>query len=340
MNPSDTSSLIGPDGRPCFGLYPSPLTDLNLNDFRPYGASDAASWAKKGILKYRLKQWAYLGVCDSDIVFGMAIVRLGYMCNLFAYLFDRRTHRISEYSLVTPGGSAANFVGTSQAGKITFASGKTTVHMTSGPDAVSLDGSIRGELAVSLSFQKYAEPLVCLTRVGIKGFNYTHKEAGIAAQGTIRHRGAAWEIHKGRSFGVMDFTLGYLGRHTFWNWAAGGGTDRQGNRLGFNLAQGINETGFTENAFWVNGHLVKTDVADFRHDDLDIMKPWQVETNDGRVRLRFLPEGKRTGNTLLGVIVSRIHQPFGRFEGSLQDGERIYELRDVSGFTEEHYAKW
>lgn len=340
MITSNESSLIGMDGRPRFGIYSRPLTCLNLDDFRPYGTKDVASSVKGWILKYRIKQWQYLGLCSNDIIFGIAVVRIGYMCNMFAYLFDRRSTRISEYNIVTLGGGAAIFEGTSLAGVITFQSGKMVVRMTNSPETITLDGSIKEELSFNLSFRKHEEPMVCLTRVGMKGFNYTHKESGIAIRGVIRHQGASWNIQEEQSFGVLDFTLGYLARHTYWNWASGGGISKEGKRIGFNLAQGINETGFTENVFWINGRLVKTDVVDFRHDDLDIMKPWRIESNDGRVRLQFLPQGKRTGDTRLGLIESIIHQPFGRFEGTLRDGDQVYESQNVSGFTEEHYAKW
>jgi len=340
MKTANESSLISIDGRPRFGIYCEPLTSLNLDDFRPYGSKDGASSAKSRILKYRIKRWEYLGICNNDIIFGMAVVRLGYMCNLFAYLFDRRSTRISEYDILTPGGDAAIFEGTSLTGGITFESGKTAVRMTSDPETITVEGSIKGELSVSLSFRKYGQPLVCLTRVGLKGFNYTHKEAGLPVRGTIRHKGVSWNIQKEQSFGIRDYTLGYLARQTFWNWASGGGMDKAGNRIGFNLVQGVNETGFTENAFWINGRVVKTDVVDFRYDDLDLLKPWHIESNDGRVRLRFLPEGRRSANIHAGLIVSKFHQPFGRFEGTLGDGDQVCELQNVSGFTEEHYAKW
>jgi hypothetical protein len=334
------NALIGVDGRPRFGLYSSPLTSLQLDDFRPQGAKDRASLTKNWILKYRIKRWEYLGLVNDDCIFGIAVVRLGYMCNLFAYLFDRRSGRIIEYDILTPGGGAAIFEGTSLTGEIRFKNRKTVVLMVSDPETITVEGIIKGELSIRLSFQKVGEPLVCLTRVGLKGFNYTHKEAGIPVRGTIGHKGVSWDIQENQSFGVHDYTLGYLARQTFWNWASGGGIDKQGNRLGFNLVQGINETGFTENGFWVNGRLVKTDVVDFRYDDLDLLQPWQIESNDGRVRLRFLPSGKRSANTNVGLLVSKFHQPFGRFEGTLREGDQIWKLQNASGFTEEHFAKW
>jgi hypothetical protein len=334
------NTLIGADGRPRFDIYSTPLTSLNLEDFRPYGMKNGSSIAKNGILKYRIKHWEYLGICNTDIIFGIAIVRLGYMCNLFAYLFERQNARLSEFNVLTPGGNAAIFDGNSRIGSVTFNSGNTGVRMTSDPETITVSGSIQGALSINLSFDRNEDPLVCLTRVGLKGFNYTHKQAGIPVSGTIQHKGALWHIPKDQSVGVLDYTLGYLARHTFWNWASGGGLDMAGNRIGFNLVQGINETGFTENAFWINGRLVKTDSVDFRYDDLDLLKPWHIQSNDGRVSLRFFPEGKRSANINAGLVVSKFHQPFGRFEGVLRDGDQVRQLQNAVGFTEEHYAKW
>jgi hypothetical protein len=340
MNISNDNDLIGPDGRPCFGLYSQPLASLNLEDFRPYGVKGPASAAKRWSLRYRIKRWEYLGLCTEDIIFGIAAINLGYMCNLFAYLYERQNGRINEYEMIVPGRKAASFLGNSLTGETRFESGKTFVRMISESETVRIEGSVKGALFLNLSFHKVTEPLVCLTRVGLKGFNYTHKEAGSPVRGTINHKGVSWDIQEERSFGVRDYTLGYLARSTFWNWASGGGRDQEGNRIGFNLVQGVNETGFTENAFWVNGRLHKTDVVNFRYDDLDLMKPWKIESNDGRVRFRFFPEGKRSANTNAGLLVSRFHQPFGRFDGTLQAGEKVHALQNVSGFTEEHYAKW
>jgi hypothetical protein len=261
MNTAKESALIGIDGRPRFGIYNKPLTSLNPEDFRPHGAKEPSSLTKSWILKYRIKRWEYLGVCNNDFIFGIAVVRLGYMCNLFAYLFDRPSGRISEYDILTPGGGAASFKGTSMTGEIHFERGKTKVRMISDPETITVQGSIKGELSVSLSFQKVEEPLVCLTRVGLKGFNYTHKEASLPVRGTIGHKDVSWDIHEEQSFGVHDYTLGYLARQTFWNWASGGGLDQEGRRIGFNLVQGVNETGFTENGFWVKGRLDRKSVV-------------------------------------------------------------------------------
>ncbi|HET57923.1 MAG TPA: DUF2804 domain-containing protein [Deltaproteobacteria bacterium] len=340
MDTWNADTLIDERGRPRFGIYSVPPSLFNLEDFRPYGSRGGNSLSKRLILAFRMKRWQYLGVCNDDIIFGVAVVRLGYLCNLFAYLFDRRTGTIDEYNIIRPGGKSAVFQGTSNSGTVAFTAGRSSLAIINGPATVSLKGTIGGKLSVDLGFERYAEPLVCLTRAGLKGFNYTHKEAGFAGSGKISSGEMSWNIDAGQSCGVFDYTLGYLSRHTFWNWAAGGGIDSQENRVGFNCVQGINETGFTENAFWINGRLFKVDVVHFRYDDGDFLKPWDIASNDGRVTIRFVPEGIRSANIQAGLFASRFSQPFGRFQGSLRGNGMDVQLADVSGFTEEHYARW
>jgi hypothetical protein len=42
----------------------------------------------------------------------------------------------------------------------------------------------------------------------------------------------------------------------------------------------------------------------------------------------------------VGLILTKFHQPFGRFEGYFIDGAATWEVGKVFGFTEEHTSKW
>lgn len=337
---TEKTNLIGSEGRPLFGIRRSPVESFNLSDFRIYGTDKKEGFLKSLITRFRIKRWQYLGVCNDEIIFGAAIVNLGYMTNIFTYIFDRRAGRITQLEAIVPCGKAGLFTGSSQTGSVCFKNRNASLDFTNRPENILAKISAGGKLQAELIFIKSAEPLCCTTRVGLGGFNYTHKEAGIPAGGFISLEGKRWEIREKESSGVMDYTLGYLARNTFWNWASGGGLDVSGNRVGFNLVQGVNETGFTENVFWINGRIIKTDVVDFRYNDLDLLKPWEIKSNDGRVNLTFYPEGERAADINIGLIASRFHQPFGRFEGRLSDGKESWQLKNAAGFTEEHFAKW
>jgi hypothetical protein len=340
MSRSEISNLIGPDGRPIFGVRCSPFESFNLSDFRIYGTGKKNGFTKSIVTRFRLKRWEYIGVCSSEVIFGAAVVGLGYMTNMFAYVFDREKGGIKQAETIIPFQKENLFSGSSASGAVRLKRKDASFEFNNSAKSVSAKISAGAGINAELSLIKSEEPLCCSSRVGMGGFNYTHKEAGIPARGVISLEGKKWEIKENESSGVFDYTFGYLARNTFWNWAAGGGSDLSGNRIGFNLVQGINETGFTENAFWINGRIIKTDVMDFRYNDTDLLKPWKIESNDGKVDISFYPEGERSADINIGLVASRFHQPFGKFGGRLTDGKDSWEFKNAAGFTEEHYAKW
>jgi hypothetical protein len=236
--------------------------------------------------------------------------------------------------------SKTYFEGNAASGRIAFEDHNFDVVLENRPEAIIVSAEIKNELSVELDLMRNSQPLGVITRSGLKGFNYTNKEAGLTVRGNIELMGKKYSIDPDIPAGVMDYTFGYLGRKTFWNWAAGSGSDESGNKIGFNFSQGVNETGRTENAFWVNGRLVKIANAVFEYDDLNMMREWKIFSDDGKVKLSFLPEGERSAHINLGIIASKFHQPFGKFSGELNDGGKPIILRSISGFTEEHEAKW
>lgn len=334
------SRLIGDDGKPVFGLHAGPIRDLNIEDFRLFG-QEKVSHAKNEFLKdFQLKRWQYLGACGADFAFGIAVVHLGYLSNAFAYLFDRRTRVLTEFNANQPLAAGTVFSGDAVSGRASFKAPGADIDMENSGGLTRLSARVHGKMEADLEFAHDIAPVSIVTRVGLDRFNYTNKEAGIPVKGIIRSGGVEYGAGGGRASGIVDYTYGYLARCTFWNWAAGAGRTRDGLSIGFNLAQGVNETGFTENAFWIGGELEKTDVVDFRYDDLDSMAPWRIESNDGKVKLDFAPEGERSSRLNLGLVSSRFRQPFGRFSGRLERGGRIYEIDDAAGFAEEHESKW
>jgi hypothetical protein len=334
------SRLIGDDGKPLFGVHAQPIRELNFEDYRLYG-QEKVSHAKNEFLKdFQLKRWQYLGVCGGDFTFGLAIVHLGYLSNAFAYLFDRGSKVLTEFNANQALAAHTEFSGSAVEGFASFKlSGADIEISNSGPTSL-LKAAIHGKFDADLSFTHDIAPMSIVTRVGLDRFNYTNKESGIKVSGSVRSEGRSYDSGDGKSMGIIDYTFGYLARYTFWNWASGAGFDRDGRRIGFNLVQGVNETGFTENAFWIDGELEKTDVIDFRYDDLDSMAPWRIESNDGKVNLDFVPEGQRASKLNLGIISSRFRQPFGRFSGSLAREGKIYAIDSIAGFVEEHESKW
>jgi hypothetical protein len=328
--------LIGSDGRPIFGLRDMPVVSLNINDFRPHGSKTRPIFGAAG-----LKRWIFLGVCNEDIIFGLAVVHLGYLSNLFTYVFDRKEKKIlKEFDLINPAAAGTLFSGSSVDGRVSFSAAGAKADISFSGGAAALSVKIGDALEAGLSFSRAQEPLNIVTRTGLKGFNYTNKEAGLPVEGKIRAAGKEYGLDGSKPCGNLDYTFGILKRQTFWNWASGGGKDSNGKKIGFNFSQGVNETGFTENAFWIDGKMVKVDTVDFIYDDLNMLSEWKMRSSDGKVNISFKPEGERAKNLNIGVIKSYYHQPFGTFTGEFSDGKEKYTLKEVYGFTEEHEAVW
>ncbi len=62
---------------------------------------------------------------------------------------------------------------------------------------------------------------------------------------------------------------------------------------------------------------------------------------DGRLDLSFTPFLDRTAKTDAKLLVSEVHQMLGKYEGfvTTEAGETI-PIDDLTGFAEEHFAKW
>jgi hypothetical protein len=71
------------------------------------------------------------------------------------------------------------------------------------------------------------------------------------------------------------------------------------------------------------------------------MKTWRFTDQEGRLELEFTPFKDRLARTNLGAIFSEVHQMFGRYCGFAvtDEGERV-QIEDVTGFAEEHQARW
>jgi hypothetical protein len=332
--------LIGLSGLPAFGVYCGAVRRLNLDDFDFTSIRRGLASRIRPLARLYLKRWHYVGVVHPNFILGAACVDLSYMGNVFVYLFDRRTRELYPFeSLLAPSKglqlaeSAAS--GTTRARvsglEVTFDQDRT-------PHTVRIRARDRLLADVSLHCSRLS-PLSCITRIGLGGFNYTHKLAGIPAEGEVEIDGRRFNAEG--SWAVVDFTAGVPARETFWNWASGGGRSESGRIFGINLAAGINETGFTENAFWLDGRMHKVDAAHFDYDRRDLMRrPWRITSSDGKIDLTFAPEGRRAAKVHALVVASAFQQPFGSFSGVLRAEQAEERIAEGYGFVEEHYARW
>ncbi len=340
MNIKNSSTLIDSNGRPYFGLHKQPIENINLQDYRPLGYSSAKSKNPGFFEKFRFKRWQFLGFSNSEIALSIAIVHSGFASKLFGYLYNRKNPEIHEFTIISPMAKDTSFAGSSVDGEVSFKTKDGVARMLNSRQGFTLEASVKNNLAADINISRLKEPLCIVTRSGHKGFNYAHKEAGNFAEGKIHYKGSEWRLDPKTTFAFADYTAGYLPRETYWSWASGAGTDRGGRRVGFNFVNGINDTAYAENCFWIDGALHRTGAADIRFDDLDHFNPWRVFTEDKSVDLAFVPDGVHTELTNYIIVKNKMYQGFGLFDGKIKSPGKVHEIKSMFGFAEDNYLKW
>jgi hypothetical protein len=169
--------------------------------------------------------------------------------------------------------------------------------------------------------------------------NVTQKRGGLLALGSLEAGGKRFRLDGG--VGGLDYTQGYLARHTSWRWAFAAGRLMDGTPIGLNFAEGFNEgAGDNENGFWVGDRLYPLARARFEYDSKELLDPWRITTADGAVDLRFKPIYVHRDEKDLRLVVSHFAQPVGLFDGTVRVGGRTYTLVSVPGVTEEQDMLW
>ena len=108
-----------------------------------------------------------------------------------------------------------------------------------------------------------------------------------------------------------------------------------GELFGFNLGYGFSDrSSASENGFYYKGKIHKLETVEFKipTDEAgkrEYLKPWTVDSTNGRLKAAFQPIIDRSNCMDFKVIISDQHQVFGRLTGTvtMDDGENV-EFKD------------
>lgn len=327
-------ALVDPQGAPRFGAYSGRMRDTSLDRLAP-------PWRREGWRRLASeKRWHYACAATPELFVGAAIIQLGYLASGFLYVFDRGARRLlAERSFLLP----------PQRVELDDLAAEARARLRRVRSRMTLEASAKaGRLVADLSGGVFVElwlreaPLPALTAVCPVvggGVTMTQKTVCVPADGEVRVGRRAFRVEG--ALAGLDYTHGLLGRETRWRWASASGTLPDGRRVGLNLVEGHNDGDVTENGLWIGEELIQPGHAHFELDEADPLRPWRVRTDDGRVDLRFLPEGARREDLDVLLIASQYVQPMGVFEGTVRgaDGGPI-EVRGLPGVVERHRARW
>jgi hypothetical protein len=283
-----------------------------------------------------LNQFHFVGITGPDFIIGLAIVDLKYLTNGFFYIYDRKNNTIYETKkLSLP--KKGSIKPSPEKSFSKFNAGNLQIEINHNKIKAKGNGiSIDIELDLT-----NISPLRVCTKSGYRGWAFTQKTTPINLSGEITLNKKRFLISSPSYMGLIDWTIGFMRHETFWNWAAITSTLDNKKSFGMNLSCGVNETGFTENAFWLDKKITKVDTINFIFDNQNLYKKWHISSNDKKVNLSFYPENHRSEKTSLFFIASNFTQLVGTFEGSLKtdDGE-IIKINNCPGWAEDHFAKW
>ncbi|MEN9464746.1 MAG: hypothetical protein RL217_927 [Pseudomonadota bacterium] len=336
------AKLIQSNGQPLFGQFPQGVQELNYRDYDLRTAMDEkrSDWAKK----WRFNQFQFISFSAPDFIVGLAIVDLKLVSNAFLYWYDTQSGQFDEYSFLQPLARHTAIAPFPNQGASHFQKGKNRIEIqastTTGVRLVRVDLADKLQIRASIDENSHYHPLSVCTRAGYSGWVFTQKSAARSCEGQIRIGNNNYDLKQSGALAAVDWTGGFMRRETFWNWGSLSCTLNDGRRLGFNLAAGVNETGFSENCLWLDDRPIKIDMMDFRFDRYQKHLGWQLKSNDGIVDLHFTPKGQRQDKTNAFIIASNFTQYFGQYRGEIRLADETLILDGQWGLTEDHYAKW
>ncbi|GAA3932340.1 DUF2804 domain-containing protein [Litoribacillus peritrichatus] len=334
------TNLVSHSGAPRFGWLKEPVSEVNFQDYPLQNTMDnqVNGWRKN----FKFNQFHFIGLLGPDFMAGIAIVNLKLVSNCFYYVWHKEHGLLVEESKLAPMGLGTNIGTSPDLGASRFLLPGTQCYFEQHNEVTRVrlkTKHVNAEL--TLTQNKGYQPLRVCSQAGYNGWVFTQKTAGLDCSGYLNVKDHNFELSKMDVLGSADWSCGFMRRETAWNWACLSGRDAEARQIGLNLASGVNETGITENGFWVDGTLHKLGPVRFSFNRHSPEEPWRVESDCDRVKLTFQPEGKRTEKVNVGVLASNFKQMFGYYSGSLvtDQGEEI-QLKNQPGFAEDHYAKW
>lgn len=334
MDPHQTRRLIE-NGRPKFGIFEDPVSEINWKDFRymkPNGRPVGPLRSHFGCNAFQ-----FMGAVSPDIIAGCAIVDLKVLNGAFGYIFFPGTGEFHRFSFRRPFGLGLQLDPFPEEGGASFGRGR--IQMGCGNGIRSLDARLSSDTRIAMEFfENECRPMRISTRTGWGGWTFARKTAGVRVSGFAEVKGERFSLDQ--ALGHSDWTMGFMRRETFWNWACFCGHLTNGRRLGMNISCGVNETSFSENCLWVNGKLHRVGLAAFQYDIDNLEKPWRITTDDGCVDLEFQAVGSHGEHTDALFVASHFHQMIGTFHGVVRAGREKIKVNGLYGFAEDHYAKW
>ena len=307
----------------------------------------------------RIKEWDYYLVNDDEFAVALTIGDMGYAALVSASLLDFTQGTFTTQSTMDllPLGKLG-LPHTSTCGVTSYEDKRASMAFEVADGmrrlAVTFDDFLDGQTlrAEFVLDQEPRDSMVIATPWAEDGtaFYYNQKIIGMRAIGTVELGDLRHDFADESSFGLLDWGRGVWTHDNTWYWSAAQGRQNE-HLVGFNLGYGFGDTSAaSENMLFVDGVAHKLGRVDFgipersatarsRNRSIgeryDLMSPWHITDDEGRVDLVFAPQIDRCDYMDFKVVASDQHQAFGLFSGTfvLDDGSKLA-IEGLRGFAE------
>ena len=320
----------------------------------PYWKYDR-SMVKGGALA--IKEWDYYAVINQQQGYAVTatISDLGYAALFALSYIDFNAAKVSQADALTffPRGSIGLAPSSTEDSQVSWANKKLRIAfikrglqrhiMVACPTLVLPDGTVGLDYDITLTQADPSESLNIATswKQQRKAFYLNEKINCLKATGTIRRGMETESLLLGEAWGVLDWGRGRWTYQNTWYWASVSGL-HENVPFGLNLGYGFSDrTPASENAILYNNCIHKLGEVSFHFNHENLLDPWTMHDEEGRLDLVFEPCVDRSSNTNFLIIKSNQHQVFGYFSGNctLDDGTKL-QINRLAGFAEQVYNRW
>ncbi|RHX93239.1 DUF2804 domain-containing protein [Leptospira stimsonii] len=337
--------IIGSENKVNYGVFDGPV-EFNYKEFQllDFFGKEISGLKKR----FAFKRFNYIGIITEEFLIGFAAVSLGYVYNVFAYLYHYKDGILYEFD--TKGldlGSSLLFPANPDEYKIQFKKGASflSIEKSHSKGKLLVDAFLGKKLRFKFSADyglKTHSPLRVLNPSEPTHWTFTEKCSPLIPSSlelSFQDRPLVFDPKKVTV--LYDWSGGYLRRETNWYWAAFSSILPDKTTIGANFAALVNESFFSENAYWINHERQRVPRLIFDFSQKDPYKPWKIYDEEGLVELDFVPEGERKDK--MNLIFSKLYfrQFVGKFSGRFRTAKgKEVTFKDVYGFTEFHRSLW
>lgn len=316
----------------------------------------AVGWSRQPLQNCRLygrplrkKRWNYWCITNPNHLFSVTLSDVDYAGLPFVYYLDFATGEFIEKTIITPFGKDVQ-LGHTVPDDASYAGEGGQINIKNTPGGVFMQVNIAdfGGKPLQAEFQitepENHESLNVVVPWSERLFQFTAKNNTLPAEGKVTLDGKTIQLDGNHTFATLDFGRGVWPYKGFWNWASFSTILSDGRTLGTNFGAGwTDNTGSTENALCIDGHLIKlSEDVIFTYSTQDFKAPWKIQTAEtGRVDLTFTPFFERIAKTDMAIIRSEVHQMIGYFDGTVEgEGGEMIKVSRAVGWAEDHHSRW